>query len=759
MRLAQHVLVYFFFATALGATLFAPPFIGLADNSDYARVTQPLGLVPNEHPRYFHAYREFTIVAASASDDWLTSVRRIVNPGVPNELGYVSSQFPVIQAAMLLNDAAKRLAGGDPAVFDIRFLGVLYVLLHALGLALMTSFAGRLRMRLAYGLLALLMLCDTGYVLYFHSLYGEAVILASATLIVGCAAWILYGPPNARLPIALYFAAWLLFAGAKVANAPVGILGAIFSASLLYVRKDVLSRLLIAAGSAALLAFSIWFLAKTPLWMQQVNHYQAIFYGVLKDSPNPAADAAELGLPPQYAALAGTHGYMADAPYDIYGEAFSKAVYERATYSDIAVFYLKHPDRLIEKLRLSAENAVFLRPSYLGNYEPDEARERFRFAERLSLWEQARKQAAGFAFGIVAAAFALYAAGLLYRAWAWLRAPSRDARTGVAILGLALLWGTAALQFAVPVLGNGEADLQKHMFLFSVCFDLLLLTGTAWCVGRVRLPQRMRTALTRTARERAAAALAGVAALSAAAALAAGGPPSWSRPAEGHTAALEPGSVVRFGSYRGEPLYWTVLRVDAEEGALLWARDAVAAMPFDASDERLPEGAADDYGSNDWETSDVRRWLNGPFLAEAFSPEERRFIRPARLVNALSAADEARRQGGDQPLYWSSVPSRAEQNYARAYFRESEDAVFLLDVRQLSRFALERGLAPAKVVWAAGGAAPYWLRTPYASSASMVRIVGEDGFAYHRDASAEGVGVVPALYLAPGSRVPSADAP
>ncbi|HZG84184.1 DUF6273 domain-containing protein [Paenibacillus sp.] len=754
MQRKRFLLAFLVYAVVLSATLFLPPFVGLADNSDYARVAQPLGLVPNEHPRYFHAYREYAIAGASATDDWRTAVRRIVDPGVDNELGYVSSQFPVIQAAMLLNDAAKRLAGGDPTVFDIRFLGVLYVLLHAVGLALMTSYAGNFRTRLAYGLLALLMLCDTGYVLYFHSLYGEAVILASATLVFGCAAWMLHGAPNARLPIALYFAAWFLFTGAKVANAPVGLLGALFSASFLFVRKDVRSRLMIAAGSAALLAFSVWFLAKTPLWMQQVNHYQAIFYGVLKDSPNPAADAAELGLPPEYAALAGTHGYMPDAPYDIYGEAFSKAVYERATYGDIALFYLKHPERLIAKLRLSAENAVYLRPSYLGNYEPDEERERFQFAERLSLWERARKQAAGSAFGIVAAAFALYAAGLLYRAWGWLRAPSKDARTGVALLGFALLWGTAALQLAVPVLGNGEADLQKHMFLFSVCFDLLLVSGVAWCVGRVRVP--------RTTRARAAAGAAAAAALSAALALALAGGAGLPRaqPA-GAPAALEPGVLVRFGAWRGEPLYWTVLRVDAEEGALLWAHGAVAAMPFDASDERLPGGGADDYGSNDWETSDVRRWLNGPFLAEAFSPEERRLIQPARLVNAVAAADKGRSQGGDQPLYWSSVPARAEQNYARAYFRETEDAVFLLDVRQLSRYAIERGLAPAKGGHGTGvgGAKPYWLRTPYASSASMVRIVSEDGFVYHRDASSGAVGVVPALYLAPGARVPTAAAP
>src|SRR5690606_4853809 len=99
--------------------------------------------------------------------------------------------------------------------------------------------------------------------------------------------------------------------------------------------------------------------------------------------------------------------------------------------------------------------------------------------------------------------------------------------------------------------------------------------------------------------------------------------------------------------YEGRPLLWTVLARD-DSGLLLWARDAVAARPFDAVDERLrtadasrgtgePLRALDanrgssetllatdaSRGSNDWAASDLRAWLNGQFL-DGFPAEERR---------------------------------------------------------------------------------------------------------------------------------------
>jgi hypothetical protein len=36
------------------------------------------------------------------------------------------------------------------------------------------------------------------------------------------------------------------------------------------------------------------------------------------------------------------------------------------------------------------------------------------------------------------------------------------------------------MQFVLPVVADGEADLSKHLFLFNICFDLLFTAGLAY---------------------------------------------------------------------------------------------------------------------------------------------------------------------------------------------------------------------------------------------------------------------------------------
>jgi len=696
--------------------LFAPPFAGLADNSDYERVLQPAGFVPNEHPRYAHAYRDFTLTPA-AGDVW-----GILFPRTENVLGYVSSLTIPIKAAMLLNFAAKQAAGGDPLSFDIRWLGLVYAVMMAAGIAL---FACGIKLRTAHArvlafLLAAFMLCDAGYLLYFHSFYGEALTMAAGMLAVGAAARLLRADPKRKAPLLLYYGACLLFVSAKVANAPLGVPAALFGAALLFFRRDAFSRAAVAVGGAALLLVSYCVYASAPPWMKAVNHYHTIFYGVLKDSPSPEADMRELGIPDKYAGLAGTHGYMPDAPYNIYGEEFRKEVYDNAPLWEVAMFYARHPDRLLDKLRLSAESALPLRPAYLGNTLPGEGDEgRYSFAKKPSFWEPLRKRAVGYALPIAAAVFVLWTAALAVSAVRLARRP--DPRAAAGLAGGALLAASCAAQFAIPVVGNGEADLQKHMFLFNFLFDLMLLAALCKLADRVRL--------------RTAAAAALLAALAAACAA----PGAAERPAQD---VLREGDTVRFGAYDGKPILWTVLARE-EEGILLWARESVAAMPFDRSDERNAGG--DDRGSNEWAASDLRAWLNGPFLA-GFGADERRLIAASERRTLLSYAGRAAATEGDQPYFWNSHPLYVKQNADRAYAVRETELVFILDIVELQDYAAAKGRTLRKPGGGAA-AAPYWVRTPYASGVSEVRVVGADGFVYHRDAATAAIGVVPALLI------------
>jgi hypothetical protein len=40
------------------------------------------------------------------------------------------------------------------------------------------------------------------------------------------------------------------------------------------------------------------------------------------------------------------------------------------------------------------------------------------------------------------------------------------------------------LQFPLPVIGNGEADTYKQLFLFNITYDMLILTSIAYCLTK-----------------------------------------------------------------------------------------------------------------------------------------------------------------------------------------------------------------------------------------------------------------------------------
>lgn len=38
------------------------------------------------------------------------------------------------------------------------------------------------------------------------------------------------------------------------------------------------------------------------------------------------------------------------------------------------------------------------------------------------------------------------------------------------------------IQFVVPIICDGEADLSKHLFLFNVCFDIMFIYMSVWFI-------------------------------------------------------------------------------------------------------------------------------------------------------------------------------------------------------------------------------------------------------------------------------------
>ena len=191
---------------------------------------------------------------------------------------------------------------------------------------------------------------------------------------------------------------------------------------------------------------------------------------------------------------------------------------------------------------------------------------------------------------------------------------------------------------------------------------------------------------------------------------------------------LKPGMLVEFGRYPADglltpaPIRWRVIG-KTDSAALLLAEDAIDFLPYH-----------DRPGYVTWETSSLRAYLNGAFLENAFTPEERARIR--RSVQRNPDNHVYRTRGG----------------------RETEDAVFLLDDAQAQD--LEEGYACpacaptpfARLLRAPEGTGEgncgWWLRCP-GISGDFAAYVFSDGKVFYSGCGArnERTAVRPALRL------------
>lgn len=222
--------------------------------------------------------------------------------------------------------------------------------------------------------------------------------------------------------------------------------------------------------------------------------------------------------------------------------------------------------------------------------------------------------------------------------------------------------------------------------------------------------------------------------------------------------------------YRYDPIAWTVLTFDQDDGTVLLASQySLDAQPFQALYEYTEGGKVIIPGTetpvNNWESSSVRAFLNGDFLSLAFTDYQRTLIRRATVDNHTTG-------------YAADAPYQQNQN-------DTSDKVFLLSctevqnrdygysskgasrIRSYTDYAIRQGLRSSSQSSSSDGkaAACYLLRSAGAQSnyTAVVNKMGSvsndpnssnnievdesttesvDGLSYNGD-----MGVLPALKL------------
>lgn len=179
---------------------------------------------------------------------------------------------------------------------------------------------------------------------------------------------------------------------------------------------------------------------------------------------------------------------------------------------------------------------------------------------------------------------------------------------------------------------------------------------------------------------------------------------------------------VRFGSYNGQPLLWNIINIDGN-GVLLVTSDNMTAKAFDASGdpqifinkdgtEVTNPNYNTSYGSNYWETSNIREWLNSTedivsytglpptadrvqsdayddeagFLTN-FTSHEQAYINEVNHTvlipkEAIKPEYDVDFQGTEEHIFVQMIEDDTLQNYDEAYKRYLDDKVFLLSLKE-----------------------------------------------------------------------------
>ncbi len=257
--------------------------------------------------------------------------------------------------------------------------------------------------------------------------------------------------------------------------------------------------------------------------------------------------------------------------------------------------------------------------------------------------------------------------------------------------------------------------------------------------------------------------------------------------ASGPLAEVTEGDYLIMGRYNGGEMLWRCVDVN-ENGPLMLSERIISFKSFDAVGKH---GGANrnKYGSDNWEMSNIRHWLNSlegqgakewpcgnaptsdrcegsnGYSAEkgfltCFTPEERRLLRTVRLKTVVNPADIDENTVGTEPMEsLRNVNDRG--NYDRAYAAYTEDTVFLLSLEEAGRVKTDFGnfltASPtaaavnlneaAEDSLSADVSAMWWLRDADAGVDCNVRAVTPDGWIHSIPACRPSGGVRPAFYL------------
>lgn len=444
-------------AVLLTLQLLVPPIIGLANEGDFERVMGYVGLnyrTEGYQEKYWgHVITKFSIV----SPGWYRS-------------GYITSELPL---AFLARGASKVFLPGQ--LFDIRTLGAIHILLLLLAIGILVRSCRGLAPASQWlvAVLLVLVFTDVGYAAAFNSFYPQTASLLFLLLTIAFASLgTREGEPSGSILVAFFLCA-ALFVCSKPQECIQGPLLAVWGARLGGVRTLRSWRRPSFWLAVVLCAVSLWYYRNIPRTdVRYVGIFHSVFRELLPNSPDPARDLEELRLDRDLLKYSGMSAYTANSP--VWDAKFQARVFDHLGYRALVSLYLRHPARLMDRLRRATPAAFRLRPDYLGNFDQATRVPPRTKTPHFALWSDLRAKLGAQPLLWLS----IFFAGNLVAVVTNYRGASTRGRQYLTALTFLLL--IAAAEFLVNALADCLDDLGRHLYAFDALFDLILIADLAW---------------------------------------------------------------------------------------------------------------------------------------------------------------------------------------------------------------------------------------------------------------------------------------
>ncbi len=453
------------FAGSIIYQIFIPPVTGLADNGDFVRIADKVGISQGNDKQYMKFIN-------------------LVFPIQPkyNVKGYQSSEMIFVLLSVGLNGLLFH-----DGLFHLNLLAGLHAIALLLALGILAYGVSGVvgRQKWVIYALVLLFFTDVGYIVYLNSLYSEPSTMIFLALTIGIVFCILRRMPKGEVSIVwfmAYFISSMLFVLAKPQNAAMGVLLALFGYRLMILARPKgisvswtkliggLIGLGMVAGSFLFFAFGL------PRYYRSGDLWNSVFLEIVGRSNTPEQDLNELGLPATMIIYKGTYAFSEGVNRNIYEDFQHSWLYFR-----ILRFYILHPMRLIDLVEISAPSTFNLQPPNLGNFDSSSGFKSYAKSTKLVLWSGLSRIVLPGSIWTLLILFLVNLGAGIVKVIKFDHKPS-DRLISELHLTLTLM---ALVQFFTVLLAEGTFELVKHMYLFNILIDCTLVFLIAYLVGLI----------------------------------------------------------------------------------------------------------------------------------------------------------------------------------------------------------------------------------------------------------------------------------